>query len=138
MIYYAVIDTNILVSALLSKHEDAATVQILERVILGEIVPIYSKDILREYQEVLRRKKFHFSEALITTLIGAIQKYGILVQPKSTDEVLSDVKDLPFYEVVVEKHKENAFLITGNMKHFPIKPYIVTANQMLKIIEENE
>lgn len=50
MTYYAVIDTNILVSALLSSHENAATVQVVSR--------LFSNDgILAEYNEVLRRKK---------------------------------------------------------------------------------
>ena len=54
MTYYAVIDTNILVSALLSSHENAATVQVVSR--------LFSNDgILAEYNEVLRRKKFHFA-----------------------------------------------------------------------------
>ena len=75
---------------------------------------------------------------MITTLIGVIQKHGISVNQRLTEDVLPDMKDLPFYEVVMEMHQDNAFLITGNMKHLPINPYIVTANQMLRIIEENE
>lgn len=35
MIYYAVVDTNVLVSALLSKHSDAATVQIIGKLLEG-------------------------------------------------------------------------------------------------------
>ena len=57
----AVIDTNILVSALLSKHDDSATVQVVERMIIGELIPIYSIEIITEYREVLSRKKFKFS-----------------------------------------------------------------------------
>ena len=49
MICYAVIDTNVLVSALLSNHADAATVQVIGRMIAGEIIPIYSDQIMREY-----------------------------------------------------------------------------------------
>ncbi len=58
---YAVIDTNVLVSALLSNHTDAATVQLLVRLIGGEIIPVYSCEIMREYREVLSRKKFKFN-----------------------------------------------------------------------------
>lgn len=42
MICYAVIDTNVLVSALLSSHTDAATVQVIGRMISGEIIPVYT------------------------------------------------------------------------------------------------
>ena len=43
---YAVIDTNVLVSALLSSHDDAATVQVIGRLFSGEVVPLFSEDIL--------------------------------------------------------------------------------------------
>lgn len=62
MICYAVIDTNVIVSALLSRHADAATVQLVGRMIAGEIIPVYSGKIMCEYQEVLGRKKFKFDK----------------------------------------------------------------------------
>ncbi len=46
MVYYAVIDTNVFISALLSKRTDAATVKVLEAIFDGTIVPLYHKDIL--------------------------------------------------------------------------------------------
>ena len=133
---YAIIDTNILVSALLSKHSDAATVQIVEKLISGEIIPLYSKDVLMEYHEVLRRKKFHFSEELVSVLIMVIEKYGLEVEPKQSGETLPDMKDLPFYEIVAEQQKNNTYLITGNIKHFPNKKFIVTPNEMLDILKK--
>lgn len=60
MICYAVIDTNVLVSALISNHADAATVLLVGRLLSGEIVPVYSDEIMHEYREVLGRKKFRF------------------------------------------------------------------------------
>ena len=62
---YAVIDTNVFVSALLSKNADAATVQVFDAVMDGEITPLYHEDILREYEEVLGRDKFHFLDETI-------------------------------------------------------------------------
>ncbi len=64
MIWYAVIDTNVLVSALLSSNDMAATVQVVGRMIAGQIVPIYSREIMNEYEEVLSRKKFKFSQEM--------------------------------------------------------------------------
>lgn len=49
MTYYAVIDTNFLVSALLSSHENAATVQVVSRLFSGDVIPVFSDDILAEY-----------------------------------------------------------------------------------------
>lgn len=71
MICYTVIDTNVLVSALLSSKDDTATVQVVSKVIIGEIVPIYSNVITKEYRKVLSRKKFGFSDATIEYLLSA-------------------------------------------------------------------
>lgn len=52
---YAVIDANVLVSALLSQSENTATMQILGHLINETIILIYSGEIIREYKEVLVR-----------------------------------------------------------------------------------
>ncbi len=49
---YAVIDTNVLVSALLSSHEDAATVQVVNRLFNGDVIPIYSAEILNRDKQI--------------------------------------------------------------------------------------
>ncbi len=134
MIYYAVIDTNVLVSALLSSHYNAATVLVVGKLFSGEVIPLFSNEILKEYNEVLRRTKFHFPEETVKILLQTIEKYGERVVPSPTGELLPDMKDLPFYEVVIEKQEEDAFLVTGNKKHFPAKPFIVTAKEFLDIL----
>lgn len=135
MTYYAVIDTNVLVSALLSSNENAATVQIIQRLYEGNIIPVFSDEILAEYNEVLRRKKFHFSEELICTLLNTMISIGKRIVPSPSGEILPDIKDLPFYEVVLEKQAEDAYLVTGNIKHFPIKPFIVTPREFLSLLD---
>jgi putative PIN family toxin of toxin-antitoxin system len=134
MTFYAVIDTNVLVSALLSSHDDAATVLVVGKLFSGEVIPLFSDEILQEYGEVLRRKKFHFSEEAVSMLLQTIEKYGERVVPTPTGELLPDMKDIPFYEVVVEKQEDDAYLVTGNIKHFPAKPFIVTAKEFLDIL----
>ena len=134
MICCAVIDTNVLVSALLSSKDDTATVQVLGKIITGEITPVYSNAITKEYREVLSRKKFGFSEDLIEYLLSAFEKFGILVDPSPSGITLPDMKDVPFYEVVLEKRDDNAYLVTGNIKHFPQKPFIVTPRELLDIL----
>lgn len=135
MTYYAVIDTNVLVSALLSSHENAATVRVVDRLFSGDVIPVFSDDILAEYNEVLRRKKFHFSEDTVRTLLDTIISIGENITPSPSGKILPDMKDLPFYEVVLEKEGDNAYLVTGNIKHFPNKPNIVTAREFLTILE---
>lgn len=136
MICYAVIDTNVLVSALLSGNDDAATVQVVRRLLCGEIVPVFSKEIVREYREVLCRAKFGFSPGVVERLISSVERDGILLDPTASDVTLPDMKDLPFYEVVLEKRKETdaAYLVTGNIKHFPVRPFIVTPRELLDIL----
>lgn len=135
---YAVIDTNVLVSALLSSREDAATVQVIVRMLAGEITPIYSGDIMDEYREVLNRRKFGFSPDVVEHLLAALVKYGLRIAPSPTGAILPDMKDLSFYEVVLEKRDEGAMLVTGNLKHFPREPFIVTAREMLELLDSGK
>ena len=94
MTCYAVIDTNVLVSSLLSKKDDSATVQVLGKVIIGEVIPVYSNVITKEYRKVLSRKKFDFSGDTIEYLLSAVEKYGILIDPSPSRIILPDMKDL--------------------------------------------
>lgn len=67
--------------------------------------------------------------------MSALEKYGVRIEPSATGVILPDMKDLPFYEVVMEKREADAYLVTGNLKHFPSEAYIVTARQMLDILD---
>lgn len=132
---YAVIDTNVLVSALLSANDDAATVQVLDRFLNGDVTLVYSDEIIAEYSEVLRRRKFRFPEETVNYMLLSILHFGLRVDPAKTNAVLPDMKDLPFYEVVMEKQDKGAYLVTGNLKHFPKEPFIVTARQFIDIMD---
>lgn len=136
MQYLVVIDTNVIISALLSKHSDAATVQVFNAMLTDQITPIYNDEIIAEYNDVLHRKKFHFPESTIQATINYFRKYGIYADRLSTNENFSDPKDLVFYEVCMAKRDESSMLVTGNMKHFPSKPFIVTPNELLDIINK--
>lgn len=136
MQYLVVVDTNVLVSALLSKHDDASTVQVLKALYEDRFTPLYNNEILSEYNDVLHRAKFHFPEATIQATINYFIKYGICVNRLTTDEILPDPKDLVFYEVCLAKREEDSMLVTGNMKHFPAKPFIVSPNELLDIINQ--
>ena len=131
---YAVIDTNVIISALLSHYDDAATVQTIKRVISGDIVPIYNDDIINEYLTVLHRPKFGFSESLIADTIKVIINFGISAGQSESSIVLPDSKDLIFYEVALSV--DDSFLVTGNIKHFPKEPFIVTPAELLRIMNE--
>ena len=137
MKYYAVIDTNVLVSAMLKWKSIPG--KILELTFNGLIVPLVNDEILKEYREVLSRPKFKLTREIVDNLINGIMENSVFVNEQSLDEYLPDPKDRVFYEVVMEERKnEDAYLVTGNIKHFPIRPYIVTPREMLDImLEEN-
>ena len=65
---------------------------------------------------------------------------SLLQEPrgKTDDEILPDMDDLIFYEVVMEKRYDDAYLITGNTKHFPVRDFIVTPSEMMQILEQAE
>ena len=133
---YAVVDTNVIVSSLLTKNGNSPTVRIMDEILSGRIIPVYNTAILKEYNDVLSRPKFGFSTDQIDSLLFFIFHYGLLIDPMPTNVNLPDKKDIPFFEVVMEKKKEdNAYLVTGNIKHFPILPFIVTPSEMILILD---
>ena len=135
----AVVDTNVLVAALLSKRDDSATVRVIRAMISGEFIPLYHEDILAEYEDVLHiKKKYDLSESAIQTVLNAIRRFGIEVFPKPTGEIFIDEDDIIFYEVAMEKRDDNAYLVTGNMKHYPVRDFIVTPAEMIAILEEKK
>ena len=132
---YAVIDTNVLVSALFSISGHSNPSIIIRKIIDGVITPLYNEEILAEYEEVLNRDKFPFRKADIDWIISTFIDYGILLgRTAVSDEEFTDRDDMVFYEVALSK--EDSFLVTGNIKHFPKKPFIVTPAEMLTIINE--
>lgn len=134
MKYYAVIDTNVLVSSLLSKSSNPGV--ILSLVEHGTIIPLFNEDILKEYEEVLSRNKFPFTKKKIIKTLRTIVKNGISLDRTKTDEKFFDQDDVVFYEIVLTSNKDrDSYLITGNIRHFPKKTFVVTPSQMLEIIE---
>lgn len=135
MKYFAVIDTNVLVSAMLKWQSVPGNV--MEFVLDGFIIPVLNKEIVAEYRTVLARSKFRLDEEIITDIIDSLENVGFYVDAETIDIELPDSKDRVFYEVVMEKRKEEeTYLVTGNIKHFPDEPFIVTPRQMLDVILE--
>ena len=137
MRYFAVIDTNVIVSALLNRASTPGMV--LEEALTGRIIPLLHDDILDEYSDVLRRPKFKFDRQEIEIAVAGLIKRGIFVDATPLTEYLPDPGDAVFYQVVMEaRNTDDAYLVTGNLKHFPQKPFVVTPKEMLEIIGENE
>ena len=130
---YAVIDTNVFVSAYITHNDASATPKVVNLMFSGKIKPLYNEEIMAEYREVLSREHFHISEDKRNTLLNYIYKHGILAERTTFDELFIDESDRVFYEVTLSE--DGSFLVTGNLKHYPIDPRVVTPAQMLQIIE---
>lgn len=135
MNYYAVIDTNVLVSAMIKWNSVPGNV--MEFVFSGTIIPLLNEQIVTEYREVLGRPKFHFTTEIIDSVVDEMERLGIYVFAEKLNLNLPDAKDGVFYEVVMEERKSEDAYVTGNIKHFPIKSYVVTPRQMIEIIVGN-
>ena len=130
---YAVIDTNVFVSALITHNSNASTARGLENLLLHRIIPLYNDDIIKEYDEVLHRAKFKLSEEQISTVIEHVKENGIDSSRFPYAGEMPDEDDRVFYEVCLSK--EDSFLVTGNLKHFPKEPQVITAAEMMEILD---
>ena len=134
MKYYAVIDTNVIVSALLKWNSVPGVV--LQAVFNGFVVPVYNDEILNENRNVLNRPKFGFSSELISETISQIESLGVMENALETvAEAMPDPKDIVFYSIALSHGKTaETHLVTGNVKHFPANLIVVTPRQMLDIL----
>lgn len=137
---YAVVDTNIIVSALLIRSKQTNPNIILDAIMNKKIVPIIHKNIIAEYNAVLHRKKFPFTEKEIKSLLDEIMEIGINVEPFRTNETMIDEKDRIFYEVALAAKNQNikTYLITGNTKHFPKSDFVVSPNEFVEIFSNGK
>lgn len=137
MKYYVVLDTNVVVSALFNLSSVPGI--ILQEALAGRVIPLLHEDILDEYNDVLHRPKFKFDRRDIEIALTGLIKRGIFLDTATIEDYVPDPDDAIFYEVVMEARETiDAYLVTGNIKHFPIKPYVVTPKEMLDILNGNE
>lgn len=128
---YAVIDTNVLVSALITKNPEAATAKVVRLLLDNGFVPIYDSDIITEYNEVLHREKFPILTEVADSLISYIIENGVEASRVDFAEPMPDEDDRVFYEISLSN--EDSFLVTGNLKHYPTSPRVITPAQFINI-----
>ena len=133
---YAVIDTNVIVAAMMARRADSATVKVLNAVRDGRLKPVLAPEIVAEYNEVLARDKFHFLPEDVRQTIDAIASCALFLDPQPSGEAFADETDRVFYEVALAGRDDGTRLVTGNLRHYPISPIVVTPAQMVAIIEE--
>lgn len=132
---YAVIDTNVVVSSFFSLDGTSCPAVVINAILRGVITPLYNDEILAEYREVLSRPKFPFNGQMVEMIISAIRDFGVDTQRTEVKgEVFPDSDDIVFYEVKMSM--DDAFLVTGNIKHFPKNPLVVTPAEMVEILSK--
>ena len=135
--YFAVIDTNVLVSSFLKR--DSIPNKIIRYCLEGPIVPLLNYEIFNEYVDVLTRKKFNFDVNEVREVLMHFSNRAVFLDRTISEEYFADTNDIVFYEIALTARKAtDAFLITGNIKHFPIKSFIVTPKEMLDIIRKDK
>lgn len=132
---YAVIDTNVLVSALWTANPLAATRRVLDLLVDMQITPLYNDEVIAEYKDVLNRPKFPFDSQDVKDLIDFIMEIGVDTIRTPFDEEMPDEDDRVFYEISLTE--EESFLVTGNIKHYPRVPKVVTPAEFIRIYENS-
>lgn len=137
MKYYAVIDTNVVVSSML-KHNSIPW-QILDLVDRNTIIPLLNEEILNEYISVITRNKFNFDDSIVQNTINTLTKNAIYLEREQSIEDFIDKGDIVFFEIVMSgRNTMDAYLVTGNIRHYPIRNYVVTPREMIEIIEKEK
>ena len=112
-----VIDTNVIVSGLLSPH--GAPAEVVRMLLAGSIELCADARILSEYEEVLSRPKFGFDAEQVGLVMDYISHAANMVAAGPLPERLPDPDDEPFAEVACAASP--SCLITGNIRHYPAK-----------------
>ena len=121
---YAVIDTNVLVSALITHNPQSPTSTVVKLLLDGVFTPLYDHNVIEEYEEVLHRAKFRLLPGVADALISYIVENGIETSGTSFPEAMPDEDDRVFYEIALSV--EDSFLVTGNLRHYPSTPKVIT------------
>lgn len=132
-----VIDTNILVSALL--HPESLPGSVLLFALSGDVQLCISDAVFGEYEEVIRRPRLKLSPDVIVGTLTSIRKLGRWVTPSVRVEECTDVDDNAFLECA--QASEADFLVTGNQRHFPDrwkKTKVIGARELIELLIEEE
>jgi putative PIN family toxin of toxin-antitoxin system len=111
-----IVDTNVIVSGLLTSDEGAPTAEILDRAITGEIRALLSLDLLAEYRPVLLRPAIRSRHGLgpdeIDTILTAIVENAVICEPIEPPAAPPDRGNLHLWSLLAARPA--AILVTGD------------------------
>lgn len=110
-----VLDTNVLVSGLLS--EQGPPGQLLDLILAGDLIVLHDPRILSEYRAVVARPELAIAPILAGEVLRYLHENGEPVSASPWPYALPDPDDEPFLAVAHAGHA--AGLVTGNLRHFP-------------------
>jgi len=126
-----VLDTNIIISSVISAKGNPSA--IMELVSAQVIHAYYNDEILDEYKRVLAYERLKIEPNKQAEIIEKIKEVGIFITASASTVPLPDESDRIFYDTARDAE---AILITGNIKHYPNEPFIMTpANYWNELIE---
>lgn len=111
----AVFDTNVIVSAGLKPGGPPAKL-VMDWLLEGQVQIVSSPAIVEEYREVVQRHKFRRYGFPPLWLDFILEESLHLPEPGRWPHAVPDPKDAPFLALA---HAAGAWLITGNLRHFP-------------------
>jgi uncharacterized protein len=111
----AVLDTNVVVSGLRNLEGPSAS---LLKLAESKVFRCYvSREILTEYEEVLRRENLGLNRVQIRRFMRMVRRTVFTVAPKTKIQATSDPNDNMFLECAL--HSRADYVVTGNLRHFP-------------------
>ena len=135
---FAVLDTNVLISAALAHNKYSIPYSVFRGVVERRFVPLVDDNIVREYWEVYSRPKFSFMQETINDIVGNTIKFAINQPVPPSGIELPDCDDVIFYDVARAHQDKGAYLVTGNLKHFPNCGFAVSPRDFMNVITPNK
>ena len=135
---FAVLDTNVLISAALAHNKYSIPYSVFRGVVERRFVPLVDDNIVREYWEVFSRPKFSFMQETINDIVGNTIKFAINQPVPPSGIELPDSDDVVFYDVARAHQDKGAYLVTGNLRHFPNCEFAISPRDFMNTITPNK
>ena len=132
---YAVIDTNVIVASLKTRHHDSATARVMDAVYSRQVTPLVNDEILAEYKEVLNRPHLKLDSVKCEYVISLVSDLAERFTPIPTEANMPDEDDRVFFEIALAGQEiADTHLVTGNAKHYPPADFVVSPAKFCDIL----